>query len=118
MPRGRTLPIRDGRAWHRVGRGGYRRAIGHPAAPTEGRWPVTQTSRSWRAPLVAAAIVLVGSSVTYLGAGLVAHQLRNDLIVEVAPLDGEADEAADDLRIRRALASGAATDGSGMGEGG
>lgn len=75
---------------------------------------MTQTSRSWRAPLVAAAIVLVGSSVTYLGAGLVAHQLRNDVIVEVAPLDGEADEAADDLRIRRALASGAATDGSGM----
>lgn len=75
---------------------------------------MTQTSRSWRAPLVAAAVVLVGSSVTYLGAGLVAHQLRNDVIVEVAPLDGEADEAADDLRIRRALASGAATDGSGM----
>lgn len=75
---------------------------------------MTQTSTSWRAPVVAAAIVLVGSSVTYLGAGVVAHQLRNEVIVEAAPLDDEAQEAADGLRIRRALASAAATDGTAM----
>lgn len=88
-------------------------------ARSGGQWPAApagQAPGSWRAPVIAAALVLIGSSMTYLGAGVVTHQLRNEVIAEVAPLDGQAEEAVDDLRIRRALASAAASDGSAMAE--
>jgi len=70
--------------------------------------------RTWWIPVLAVGIALAGSTGTYLGAGYVAHELRNEAIRDVAPLDEEAADAVGDLRAGRTLATAAAADGSAM----
>lgn len=81
---------------------------------------------SWWVPVLAVGIAVAGATGTYLGAGYVAHTLRNDHIVTVAGIEERVVDARGDLNaaITRAGAAGSAgsafeevvVDGLGSGE--
>jgi hypothetical protein len=66
--------------------------------------------------VLAVVIVLAGSAGVYLGAGSLAHQARNDLILQVMDLEERAEEAVGDWRGARTLATAAAADGGAVSE--
>src|SRR5690349_4330182 len=74
--------------------------------------PVARTRTRWWIPVLAIVVVLGGSAGAYVGSGYLAHEARNELIVEVNAIEARAEEAVGDWRAARTLATAAAADGT------
>ena len=78
--------------------------------------PVARTRTRWWIPVLAIVVVLGGSAGAYVGSGYLAHEARNELIVEVNAIEARAEEAVGDWRAARTLATAAAADGTAVSE--
>ncbi|KQM81160.1 hypothetical protein [Agromyces sp. Leaf222] len=85
-----------------------------PADPAdEPREPADPARRTrWWVPVLAVGVALIGATGTYLGAGYVAHTVREDHIAAAAEIEERAEDANGDLRAAITRAGSAAAHGA------